>query len=137
MTRSSAVTRNLAHTIQRYCSHPLARYIPYGLSLLIYIGSIIPGEYTPAPTVNDKLLHLLGFSALMASFRLTHPRPADLNLALAVFGFGVFIEITQWFIPYRSFSIADMIADAAGILLATILCKVILRLQLETPNIHH
>ncbi len=73
-------------------------------------------EYTPGPSMNDKLLHFAGFFALLISYRLTHAKFSNLQLAVCIFGYGVFIELSQWFLPYRSFSIADMAADAAGIL---------------------
>ncbi len=69
----------------------------------------------------DKIVHFGIFGVL--GFLITYEkRRADwLTLALCA-GFGIAIEIIQSFLPWRSFEVADMVADtlgaAAGILVA-------------------
>ena len=84
--------------------------IPSGVQLLLY----------------DKLGHflvfaVLGFWALKAWE--TSSQHRFLLGFLAVYGLA--IEIAQYFVPYRSFSVADWIADLLGIAFSVILFKLL------------
>ena len=71
----------------------------------------------------DKLVHFGAYfvSALLFTIAFSHiPRK---NIALMFFSFGFCMEIAQLFIETRSFSVADLMANLAGILLAIYLYK--------------
>ncbi|WP_022847735.1 VanZ family protein [Desulfurobacterium sp.] len=76
----------------------------------IYIFSVIPVQALP-PT-NDKLNHIAAFLylALLGSFWIDRAR-----LFLLLFSYGVFIELTQLFVPGRCCDWKDVVADTIGI----------------------
>lgn len=68
--------------------------------------------------VNDKLTHLLAFFAL--SLLVDFSWPSTRFLApkiLSLLGYGLGIEIVQYFLSYRTFSLFDLGADALGLFL--------------------
>ncbi len=74
-------------------------------------------EYTLVESTNDKLDHLAAFFvlALLADFSFPEQGyhwPKILPLLL----FGLFIEIIQYFLPYRTFSWFDFLTDCIGLL---------------------
>ncbi len=69
----------------------------------------------------DKLFHIIGFGAFAFFFVLAFPRLKLRWIILLSFCMGIGVEAAQSFIPYRSFSIADMVADLTGILIAVLM----------------
>ncbi|MGH1439009.1 MAG: VanZ family protein [Cellvibrionaceae bacterium] len=66
---------------------------------------------------NDLVSHFLAYMALMCSGLLAFPhRMYIAKLFTAFLIYSIFIECIQYFLPYRSFSLLDMIANAAGLL---------------------
>ncbi len=64
----------------------------------------------------DKLGHLLAYGGLMLWFsQLYGEQPMRRTLAIALVALGIGLEIAQSFTPYRTFEIADMIANASGV----------------------
>jgi len=82
---------------------------------------------------SDKIGHILVFFILA----LLLFKSVDFNRArqmVLLLSYGIGVEIIQHFIPYRSGSVADVIADAAGLLLFYLLTtNTTLRLKLKTP----
>ena len=75
-------------------------------------------QFPPGLQLNDKLIHMVvffvfGFLMDMASSR--HPFWLWKGLPLLAYGAG--IEMLQYFTPFRSFSMLDLLADFSGILL--------------------
>lgn len=75
-------------------------------------------QYEGVDGVNDKFGHLITFYvlALLADFSF----PASgyrLRKILPLVGYGLLIEIIQYSLPHRSFSLLDLTADTAGLLL--------------------
>ena len=73
-------------------------------------------DFPPDINVNDKLIHgvvFFGFAVLvdLASSR----QPFWLWKGLPLLAYGIGIEVMQYFTPFRSFSVMDMVADFAGI----------------------
>ena len=69
-------------------------------------------------SVNDKLGHVLAFAYL--AFLLDFALPdSNFNLPkiIPLLGYGLIIEFVQYFLPYRTFSILDMLADGVGIMI--------------------
>ena len=68
--------------------------------------------------VNDKLNHVLAFYVLGLLADFSWPGTAFYaRKAFLLLGYGVVIEIIQYFLPYRSCSLFDLGADAIGLLL--------------------
>ncbi len=88
-------------------------------------------DLPPQYEINDKLIHIFvffGFSVLidLSSVR----KPFWLWKALPLLGYGVCIEIMQYYTPVRSFSLLDWVADLIGVLLYFSIKKLLIRLYL-------
>lgn len=75
-------------------------------------------DYPAIGNINDKVSHILAFYvlALLGDFSFPEHKfdPGKILLLLA---YGLFIEIIQYFLPYRTFSLLDLLADAIGLVL--------------------
>jgi VanZ family protein len=90
-------------------------------ALAVTAGCLVPADRLPARLPNDKLLHLLSYAALalpVAALPSTIGQTAAGAVALLLA--GLLIEITQHFVPGRSFCIRDLIANAAGVSIGTV-----------------
>jgi VanZ family protein len=66
--------------------------------------------------LDDKFSHILAFGALSFLLDFSWPnRRFDLKKTAALLAFGIFIEIVQYFLPYREAAVTDVVADAVGI----------------------
>lgn len=78
---------------------------------------VLPAGDLPPVELWDKAEHALAFFTLMALAWLAYRRQyAPLRLALLLVTYGFAIECIQYFIPSRSFSLEDVIADSVGVL---------------------
>ena len=68
----------------------------------------------------DKLIHFTGFFVLGGLAVLAGWRLSMLRLAIILTGYAALTEILQYFIPGRSFSMLDWLADALGIAVAVL-----------------
>jgi len=75
-----------------------------------------PAEMGLQPQLNDKLLHTVGFFIMAVLCHLAHPFNKHLILAIGLALLGLGIEIIQAYLPYRSFSLWDWVADISGVL---------------------
>jgi len=91
--------------------------------LLLALALLVVTQLTTAPVdslppwqFNDKLEHLLAFYglALLTDFSFRDSRYGLVKVA-GLLGYGLLIELIQSFIPYRSFSLWDLGADAFGL----------------------
>lgn len=81
--------------------------------------ALIPGKVDPtAGLIHSKLKHAISFFVLACMMdRFVFPTNAfRLWKPASLLGFGVLIEVLQWFTEYRTFSILDVAADCVGIL---------------------
>lgn len=114
-------------------------YLPAILcSLVILVLTLMPGQAVPKVEIFqvDKLVHFFVFSSLMVSASYgtlksnqrngTPGRPFLWSGFYSVI-FGIMIEVLQQFIPGRSFSIPDMVANSIGVGLGYLLCVVMQR----------
>ncbi len=89
-----------------------------GLALLIITWMAL----TPLPeiiqeNINDKLGHALVFLFLAALAHAGWPGSGfGWRHGLWLMAYGIFLECAQYFVPGRFFSVADMLADGAGII---------------------
>ena len=85
------------------------------------VGAIVWLSLTPRPPQidvdqGDKLGHLLAYGGLMYWFALLYVATRIRALYAAGFiAMGIAIELVQGWTGYRSFEVADMVADALGV----------------------
>lgn len=98
----------------------------------ITILATTPLSYPVVSGVNDKFTHVLAFFvlALLADFSFPEKEFA-IAMVLALLGYGLAIEIIQYFLPHRMFSLLDLAADAAGIGLYRIFSPVLKKVWTE------
>ncbi|MGI9279978.1 MAG: VanZ family protein [Endozoicomonas sp.] len=84
----------------------------------IVILALMPLDKAPLPGVNDKLQHITAFLVLAFLIDASIPeKPFTLWKVISLMSYGLLIEWLQFQTEYRFFSIADLIADLAGIAL--------------------
>ena len=72
--------------------------------------------------INDKVAHALVFGLLALLTHASWPeRDFDWRLGLPLLTYGLAIEVIQYFVPGRFFSLLDLLADGVGILLYLLL----------------
>ena len=75
-------------------------------------------DETPVSRVNDKFGHSAAFLCL--AFLLDFASPSTdwcARKLLPLLAYGLFIEVVQYFLPYRTASLLDLAADGLGLLL--------------------
>ena len=66
--------------------------------------------------LNDKVNHVLAFYVLAFLADYSAPKLRfNLSKGLTIMGYGLLIEVIQYFLPNRQFSLLDLAADGAGI----------------------
>ena len=91
------------------------------IALLISVAIISWLAFTPRPelvlpTLGDKYKHFAAFGYLAYLLDSSFPKKTfGLNKALVLLGYGVFIEAVQGFLPNRTLSGLDVLADIGGI----------------------
>ncbi|MBE7376483.1 VanZ family protein [Pseudomonas lopnurensis] len=97
---------------------PYLRAVPFLIVLAIVLFNGLKPEPVPQLFVQqDKLHHLLGFAALAFTLRLAFARvPFLWGLSLTVAA-ALLIELGQGFLPGRTASRWDMLANVLGVLL--------------------
>lgn len=87
------------------------------LAVVVYLATIRIDSPLPGG-ISDKFWHGLTFFVLAGLSDLAYPENHSTKkkfILLTLYGF--LIEFIQFFIPYRSFSLADMAADVTGLLI--------------------
>jgi len=88
---------------------------------VLLVGSIVYLSLTPHPVElpgerGDKYGHVLAYATLMFWYALFYLRlRARMRLAVAFVCMGVALEFLQGLTDYRTFDVADMVADALGV----------------------
>lgn len=84
--------------------------------------SLMPQEFLPSGIdIWDKLSHSIAFAALALSAALGWPEKDFVrSVLIPLLLLGILIEVMQYFIPGREFSLLDMLADAVGIFIVWI-----------------
>lgn len=70
-----------------------------------------------ARSINDKVNHMLAFFVLALLVDLSFPAWTLRTKVLLLIAYGLSIEITQAYLPYRTCSLFDLGADAIGLAL--------------------
>jgi len=87
----------------------------------LYLMFSQPGQVKVGLYINDKMAHAITFFILTLLFSRGLPQYYGLWALVGLAVFGFIIEGIQYFVPWRSFSVADWIADVVGIVLYHIL----------------
>lgn len=111
---------------------------------LIFSISSLSLTHTPLPRFSDKAIHLVeyGVLAVLVTFALRRTRDgwtvAKVALVAAAFAaaYGVTDEVHQLYVPHRSASVYDWLADALGAALAAALLARLWRKNEETTGAH-
>ena len=75
-----------------------------------------------AASVNDKVLHAGAFVVMAFLLEAALPLLSFWWLKVVLLlSYGLLIEVVQWQLPYREFSLLDLLADSAGVLIYWVL----------------
>lgn len=83
----------------------------------VLIGSLLPGNSLSAVSIHDKILHSGSYFVLMVWFAGLYERRHHIWIALVLAAFGLTLDVLQGGIATRSFELADVAANGAGIVL--------------------
>jgi VanZ family protein len=90
---------------------------------VIFYFSVVPASDIPnialLSFLTDKAIHFLIFLYLSSIGLLSRFKFPNIYLLIAIFSFGLLIEIIHFYHPYRYFEFADLAANSLGILLAS------------------
>ena len=122
----------------------LLEYQPFWRAILALSAAAIiylatTSQPYPIPSAaSDKVNHLLAFLQLAVVTRLAWPGLGKLWIVIGLLAFGLGIELVQAQLPYRTFAIADILADAAGIAIGLLPCPGFIRphKQDDRPIVH-
>ena len=90
----------------------------WGLVLLIVWLSLTPRAISVPVSEGDKIGHFLAYGTLMFWFAQIYlAQKSRWMVAAAAVALGIALEFAQLLTDTRTFSIADMLADGAGVLL--------------------
>ena len=86
----------------------------YSLLVVTTYFGVARGGLGLVITTSDLLLHFFGYTVLMLSGMLAHGKH-PLRLFAGLLVYSIAIEIIQYFLPYRTFSLTDILANLAGL----------------------
>lgn len=78
-------------------------------------------EIKPLQNNWDKANHFIAFFTLYLTLSFGYPNLKIFKKSILLVLFGLQIEIVQYFIPNRQFSLLDMLADCIGIVIGIII----------------
>jgi VanZ family protein len=85
------------------------------LVVILYL-STTQQEFAIIDDTNDKVKHVLAFYVLAFLADYSAPNVSfNRNKVVMILGYGLLIEVIQYFLPYREFSLFDLAADGIGI----------------------
>jgi VanZ family protein len=105
----------------------------FGAVSAITLLAFIP-TYAPLPEIvsfSDILNHFAAFFTLYLLHAAAYPRVSAKARCAFLFGYGLFLETVQYFLPARQASAEDIAVDAAGILTALFLHRLYRRFKPE------
>lgn len=98
--------------------HPVSLYrwgFSIALTAITYLA-LAPQDFPAAEAVSDKLNHFAAFLTLSWLADFSWPGSSfKLNKISALLSYGILLEIIQWTLPHRMFSLLDIGADLLGI----------------------
>lgn len=104
----------------------LSRFTFAVATIVTFCLSVVRIDQSLPGGLSDKFYHALAFFVLSFLSNASFPESAfSYKKGLPLFFYGVLIETVQYFLPYRSFSIGDMVADAVGIFVYFLIVKLL------------
>ena len=86
------------------------------LILLVIVVSLVPVPVEVPVEGGDKFGHMAAYAALMLWFANVYELPVRRGvLAVGFVALGIALEFAQGWTGYRTFELADMVADALGV----------------------
>ena len=98
----------------------VAYFILLSWQLLTPVTIITAGSW-------DKLYHMVSFAVLAGLAILAWRNFSTITIAITLICYAALTEILQHFIPGRSFSVLDWLADDLGIVIATLVTVYLLK----------
>jgi VanZ family protein len=102
-------------------------WVWWGLGWLLVAGvtaaSLLPGHWVATLALRDKALHAGSYFLLMIWFAGLYRRERHLWIALLLLGLGFALDLAQGASRTRSFELADVAANAGGILVGLVLAR--------------
>lgn len=119
--------------MRRWFSLALRRWAFWLCVLAVLVLALMkPMHYMPT-TGWDKANHALAFAVLVVLGALAYPGVWT-RLLLALLGYGVLIEVLQYFTGYRDSDWHDVVADAVGLLIGWPIARILLDLLLRRAS---
>jgi VanZ family protein len=87
----------------------------------VAVGSLVPSSFVDDVSIRDKPLHAMAYLALTLWFAGLYRRERHWILAALIFAFGFALDVAQSGTATRSFDLADVAANAGGILVGLVL----------------
>ncbi len=106
------------------------------ISAIFYLATTSV-DHTVQSTFNDKFNHLIAFGILSFLCHIAFQTHQSIKWAFALFGYGLLIELVQYFLPYREFSLLDLATDLLGIVLYLIIFHPIFNTLLDLPSVYY
>jgi len=77
-------------------------------------------------SVNDKVGHIVAFLYLAILLDFSFPESRfDILKVILLLAYGLLIEVIQYFLPYRTSSFLDLLADGVGVALYFLLIPIL------------
>ncbi|MBI5026114.1 MAG: VanZ family protein [Nitrospirae bacterium] len=97
----------------------------YTALIVIFILAVVPNyNYLPDVfSISDLLNHFMAFFMLSILFDSAYRSLRPMNKMIILFSYGLFIEIVQYFVPYRDFSFIDLSIDGLAVSLYFLIVK--------------
>jgi len=99
--------------------------------LLITFLATMELELPEMTSIDDKLGHVLAF--LYLAFLVDYSFPTsrfNLLKILPLLLYGIVIELIQYYIPHRMFSLLDFLADGVGVVIYALLFQILIHVPL-------
>ena len=91
----------------------------WGSLLAVSMLCLVPSDSVYSPGVVDKVKHAIAYAAIAGFGFIAYPeRHFWVPIAVGSVLWGIAIEFGQRLVPGRSFEIADMVANTAGVIFA-------------------
>lgn len=98
----------------------------WALVISVVVGSLVPASMLRAITLSDKIMHAGSYFLLMIWFAGLYRRNKHPWVALALLLLGIGLDVLQLDTATRTFDVADIAADAVGIVVGLALSMLVL-----------
>ncbi|MEA3372343.1 MAG: VanZ family protein [Campylobacterota bacterium] len=108
------------------------KFLFYTAFTAISILAVVP-NYNALPefvSFSDLLNHAVAFMVLYLLLERAHPAIGRRNGILLLLAYAILIEVVQYFLPTRFAAVSDVLADAAGVIVAVFILPYLKKLPL-------